>query len=194
MEDHQTRTVRIYADRSVVRPGYRPPGYVLYYPALSLDQVYGAITFYLGSQEDVEGTFWNASAKRMLSPLPIQHLPKSGRRLSVCGSKPFPDGADGLIRFLTGASLHDGVTGCLRREPAIDFLSAHEATLEGVPDPEVLAFATRQNRISRHLRSHNDASPLRSAMPATVWFHIGQGQCQRVRSGTYARRQRIRSG
>ena len=53
-----------------------------------------------------------------------------------------------MIRFLADASLHGGiVTGCLRREPAIDFLSAHEATLQGVPDPEVLAFATRQNRI-----------------------------------------------
>src|SRR5450755_4497194 len=53
-----------------------------------------------------------------------------------------------MIRFLVDASLHDGiVTGCLRREPAIDFLSAHEAMLEGVPDPEVPAFATRQNRI-----------------------------------------------
>ena len=53
-----------------------------------------------------------------------------------------------MIRFLADASLHDAVvTGCRRREPAIDFLSAHEATLEGVPDPEMLAFATRQNRI-----------------------------------------------
>jgi hypothetical protein len=32
-----------------------------------------------------------------------------------------------MIRFLADASLHDAiVTGCLRREPAIDFLSAHE--------------------------------------------------------------------
>ena len=53
-----------------------------------------------------------------------------------------------MIRFLADASLHDGiVTGCLRREPAIDFRSAHEARLEGVPDPEVLAFATHENRI-----------------------------------------------
>jgi len=53
-----------------------------------------------------------------------------------------------MVRFLADASLHDAiVTGCLRREPAIDFLSAHEAALDGVPDPEVLAFATRQNRI-----------------------------------------------
>ena len=53
-----------------------------------------------------------------------------------------------MVRFLADASLHDAiVTGCLRREPAIDFLSAHEARLEGVPDPNVLAFATRENRI-----------------------------------------------
>ncbi|SRR5260370_42272453 len=53
-----------------------------------------------------------------------------------------------MIRFLADASLHDAiVTGCLRREPAIDFLSAHEARLEGVPDPEVRAFATQQSRI-----------------------------------------------
>jgi hypothetical protein len=53
-----------------------------------------------------------------------------------------------MIRFLADASLHDAiVTGCLRREPAIDFLSAHEAGLEGVSDPEVLSFATQQNRI-----------------------------------------------
>jgi hypothetical protein len=53
-----------------------------------------------------------------------------------------------MVRFLADASLHDAiVTGCLRREPAIDFLSAHEARLEGVPDPDVLAFATNQNRI-----------------------------------------------
>ena len=53
-----------------------------------------------------------------------------------------------MIRFLADASLHDAiVTGCLRREPAIDFLSANEAKLEGVPESEVLAFATRQNRI-----------------------------------------------
>ena len=53
-----------------------------------------------------------------------------------------------MIRFLADASLHDAiVTGGLRREPAIDFLSAHEARLEEIPGPEVLAFATRQDRI-----------------------------------------------
>lgn len=53
-----------------------------------------------------------------------------------------------MVRFLADAGLHDAiVTGCLRREPAIDFLSAHEARLEGVSDPNVLAFATKEDRI-----------------------------------------------
>ena len=67
--------------------------------------------------------------------------------MSVCGNKPSHGEADGGP-LLADASLHDAVvTGCLRREPAIDFLSAHEAKLEGISDPEVLAFATHQDRI-----------------------------------------------
>ena len=66
-----------------------------------------------------------------------------------------------MVRFLADASLHDAiVTGCLRREPAIDFLSAHEARLEGVPYPNVLAFATQESRILV-------TSDLRTMPPAT---------------------------
>jgi hypothetical protein len=53
-----------------------------------------------------------------------------------------------MIRFPADASLnHAIVSGCLRREPAIDFLSANDAGLEGLPDPEVLALAADQHRI-----------------------------------------------
>jgi hypothetical protein len=53
-----------------------------------------------------------------------------------------------IVKFLADASLHDGiVSGCLRREPAIDFLSANEASLQRVPDPDVLALAAQQDRI-----------------------------------------------
>jgi hypothetical protein len=53
-----------------------------------------------------------------------------------------------MIRFLADADLNEGiVAGCLRREPEIDFLSANDADLEGVPDPEVLALAAAQDRI-----------------------------------------------
>lgn len=53
-----------------------------------------------------------------------------------------------MIRFLADASLRDAiVSGCLRREPTIDFLSASDANLEGVPDPAVLALAAAEGRI-----------------------------------------------
>src|ERR1017187_5106555 len=53
-----------------------------------------------------------------------------------------------MIRFLADADLNEGiVAGCLRREPTMDFLSANDANLEGVPDPTVLALAAEQDRI-----------------------------------------------
>ena len=53
-----------------------------------------------------------------------------------------------MIRFLADADLNYGIVkGCMRREPALDFLSADEARLRGVPDPMVLAIAADQNRI-----------------------------------------------
>lgn len=62
-----------------------------------------------------------------------------------------------MIPFLADASLHHAiVSGCRRREPAIDFLSALEADLEGVPDPDVLLFAA-QRPDSGNLRPSNDA-------------------------------------
>jgi hypothetical protein len=53
-----------------------------------------------------------------------------------------------MIRFLADASLRDAIVrGCRRREPAMDFLSANDAKLEGVSDPDVLAIAAGQGRI-----------------------------------------------
>ena len=53
-----------------------------------------------------------------------------------------------MVRFLADASLHHAiVTGCLRREPTIDFVSAHAAKLEGMSDLDVLALAAAQSRI-----------------------------------------------
>ena len=53
-----------------------------------------------------------------------------------------------MVRFLADASLHHAiVTGCLRREPAMDFASARAAKLEGMSDLQVLALAAAQVRI-----------------------------------------------
>src|SRR5882724_9109880 len=92
-------------------------------------------------------TLRNVSGRRMLSPLPIRRLPRSKRRLSVCCSKRLRGEADGDPLPGGCQSPRCDRHGCLCREPAIDFLSANEAKLEAVPDPEVLAFAAHQNRI-----------------------------------------------
>jgi hypothetical protein len=47
-----------------------------------------------------------------------------------------------MIRFLADADFNSTILrGCRRREPTMDFLSANDANLEGVPDPDVLAIA-----------------------------------------------------
>jgi hypothetical protein len=53
-----------------------------------------------------------------------------------------------MLRFLADANLDEGiVSGCRRREPTMDFLSAKDAKLEGVSDPDVLRIAAEQGRI-----------------------------------------------
>ena len=52
------------------------------------------------------------------------------------------------VRFLADADLNKAiVTGVLRREPAVDFLTAQGAGLRGLKDPEVLALAAEQKRV-----------------------------------------------
>ena len=59
-------------------------------------------------------------------------------------------------RFQADNDLRGAIrTGVLRREPSIDFQSAHSAGLDGVPDPEVLRLAAEQGRI---LVSHDENS------------------------------------
>jgi hypothetical protein len=64
-----------------------------------------------------------------------------------------------MVRFLADADLNHGIVrGCRRRRPAMDFLSANEASLAGVPDPDVLAMAAEQDRI---LISHDHQTMIR---------------------------------
>jgi hypothetical protein len=52
------------------------------------------------------------------------------------------------VRFLADADLNRTiVNGVVRREPALDFLTAHSAGLRGMNDIEVLDLAARQQRV-----------------------------------------------
>ena len=52
------------------------------------------------------------------------------------------------VRFQSDADFNEEiVSGVLRREPAVDFQTAEEAQLRGLPDSEVLARAASEGRI-----------------------------------------------
>jgi len=52
------------------------------------------------------------------------------------------------VRFQADADLNEEiVAGLFRREPEIDFQTAQDANLSGLPDQEVLAIAAREGRI-----------------------------------------------
>ena len=52
------------------------------------------------------------------------------------------------VRFLADADLNKAiVTGVLRRDPSLDFLTAQAAGLRGMKDPAVLALAAKQQRV-----------------------------------------------
>ena len=71
------------------------------------------------------------------------------------------------IRFLADADLNRAiVSGILRQEPSIDFLTAQAAGLRGLKDAEVLALASVQQRVlvshdittmPKHFRAFNQA-------------------------------------
>ena len=71
------------------------------------------------------------------------------------------------VRFQADADLnHVIVQATLRREPSIDFQTAHAAGLVGLPDPEVLALAAHAGRV---LVTHD-----RKTMPKHFAEFIGQ--------------------
>jgi hypothetical protein len=52
------------------------------------------------------------------------------------------------VRFLADADLNKAIlTGVLRREPTVDFLTAHAAGLRSMTDSQVLALAAEQQRV-----------------------------------------------
>ena len=60
------------------------------------------------------------------------------------------------VRFLAGADLNKSIlNGVLRREPSVDFQSAHEAGFRGMKDDRVLNLAAETQRV---LVSHDEVS------------------------------------
>ena len=53
-----------------------------------------------------------------------------------------------MLRLASDADVHgELIRGLYRRSPGIDLLRVQDALPEGTPDPEVLAWATVENRV-----------------------------------------------
>src|ERR1700722_417909 len=86
-----------------------------------------------------------------------------------------------MIRFLADADLNDAiVSGCVRRESAIDFLSANAANLQGVRDPEVLALAAGRFGLRRVGEPDRKNS---AAVTVGCPRHAARGHAVQLRAG-----------
>ena len=106
------------------------------YPAVSLEEVYGAITHYLANQAEVDQYLsnqdelwsqWREKANAAASPV-VQRLRAlaAGTRDECAMSRP---------RFLADHDLNEHiVSGVLRQEPLIDFLRVRDLGMTMLPD------------------------------------------------------------
>jgi len=65
------------------------------------------------------------------------------------------------VSFLGDVNLDERiVSGVLRAEPSVDFRTAAEAELHGLPDPEVLEIAADEGRLLVTLTGHRSLATL----------------------------------
>ncbi|HXB73101.1 MAG TPA: DUF433 domain-containing protein [Candidatus Acidoferrales bacterium] len=111
------------------------------FPTLSLEQVHGAIAFYLGNREEADVYLRNLERKwDELEQASIPADPELQARIV---------GETGVIfRFQADADLkHAILARTLRQSPSLDFRRAETVPLEGLDDPEVLAMAAADGRV-----------------------------------------------
>ena len=135
------------------------------FQVLTLEQVYGAIAFYLAHREEIDG---------YLEQQRVEYEAKAAGR-TRCGSDVLPEDGRSApsiahrpmkVRFQADADLHQMiVTALVRCEPGVDFQTATAAGLAGLRDPHVLERAATAGRV---LVSH-----AQSTMPQHVAEGIG---------------------
>ena len=136
------------------------------YPALSLEDVYGAIAYYLANRDEVDQylqrqeQLWDHVRQLRLgeSKPSGATTPRAqqGSGLNDTMSRP---------RFLADNDLNDAiVVGVGRREPAAEFARLRDIGLATRTDPEVLEFASGENWI---VVSH-DVNTMREVASARV--------------------------
>ena len=117
------------------RRGESPETICQNFELLRLEEVYGAIAYYLVNQADIDAYLirqnkkW-AEGRRNSEPLPASLRERLMRTREDAHNSPFVK-----VRFLADADLNRAiVSGVLRREPSVDFLTAQAAGLHGMND------------------------------------------------------------
>jgi hypothetical protein len=116
--------------------GESSDGIVESFPALSLEQVYGALAFYLGHRDSIDRYLQDGKAEfvRLRDEAP----PEAPPIVCEAGCRPRTDSDSQLMRprFQADADFnHKVIRGLRRRETAIDFQDAHAGRVIGLPEP-----------------------------------------------------------
>ena len=127
------------------RQGHSPENITEHYPAATLEQVYGAITFYLAHRDEVDAYLreGEALAEALRGETHAKNAPLVEKVRAARG-------ADGplKIRFQADADLdHAIITGLKRRQPLIEFATLAEGGILDLLDDEVLSVTARQGRL-----------------------------------------------
>ncbi len=119
------------------REGMSVESMVESYPALTLEQVHGALAFYLANQKEIDT--YLAEGQRGAE---MQHRQSRQANAELIAGRVM------RVRFQADADLDGRILRGLRRAaPEIDIRTAADAALAGLKDPEVLRIAADTRRI-----------------------------------------------
>lgn len=115
---------------------------------LRLEEVYGAIAYYLANQAEIDSYLTLQSDRWSEGRRNAEPLPGDLRQRLMRARDETPHGSLAVkVRFLADADLNKAIVcGLLRREPCIDFMTAQAAGLRGKRDPEGLSLAAEERR------------------------------------------------
>lgn len=130
------------------RRGASPESIQRSFPSLTLEEVYGAVTFYLANQPEVDQYLLEGEREfEKLQRASRAAYPEWYEKLELARKKNL-DSSVRRTRFQGDGNLNGNViTGILRQAPEIDFQTAREAGLHGLIDFQVLDLAADQERI-----------------------------------------------
>ena len=160
------------------REGISPEGMAESYPALTLEQVHGALAFYLANQAEVDAYLAKAEAVAA-----VEHQESRSTNAELIAKL---QRMAMRIKFQAGADLDGRVIRGLRRvAPEIDMRTSAEARLAGLEDPEVLRSSAADARIL--------VSQDRSTMPAHFRRFVAESESPGVIQQDEALRARTRA-